>query len=481
MNEYENKYLDSTGVKHLWDKAGKLYVKQEDGKGLSEENYSAEEKEKLAGLENYELPTASDDKLGGIKIGEGLKIDEDGVVHIVYNPETPVDWDVIEDTPTTLEGYGITDAATKDELEDVKTAITRVYKYKGSVNTVADLDLIAIKDNGDTYDVKEDGTNYAWNEDESRWDALGTTVKIEALSNYELDIITGSASSEKALQDLIAEGGDVELGANITLTEPLTVSKDTVLDLNGFKLGGNLNGYALVADKAKLTLKNGVIQTTKRIASADNGGEVVIQSGTYTSGDVAFAATGEGSKVVFVNGELTAQEGGIGAFDKGEIEVKGGTITGIDNFAVFTNGTAGRGGNKITIDGGELVGNITSANYEACGIYIANNDTLVVNGGTIKANGGCGILMRAGNVTINGGEVIATTGSHVPGWVGDNKVKMSASAVIYHESANYPGKAGMSLTINDGVFVGADHSVEVLSNETTPNVHINGGQFTPPV
>jgi hypothetical protein len=191
------------------------------------------------------------------------------------------------------------------------------------------------------------------------------------------------------------------------------------------------------------------------------------------------SALGEGSKVTFNGGELTAVEGGIGAFDKGSIEVNGGKITGTDNFPLFTNGTAGRGGNTIVFNDGELVGNITSNGYEACGVYIANNDTFVMNGGKIKANNGCGLLMRAGNVTINGGEIECTSGDHVPGYVGDAKTKMSASAVIYHETANYPGKAGMSLTITGGKFTGADKSVEILSNEAEPNVHISGGEFHP--
>jgi hypothetical protein len=191
---------------------------------------------------------------------------------------------------------------------------------------------------------------------------------------------------------------------------------------------------------------------------------------------------GEGSKITFDGGELTAVEGGIGAFDKGEIVINGGKIKGTDNFPVFTNGSAGRGGNTITINGGEFEGNITSAGYESCCVYIANNDTLVVNGGKFVSTDGCGILMRAGNVTINDCEIIAgkkDSDSHSPGFVGDNKTAMSASAVIYHESANYPGKAGMSLTIHGGTFVGADHALEVLSNEATPNVTVDGGEFTP--
>ena len=482
MSEYANKYLDSAGVKHLWDKAASIYVKQESGKGLSDENYTAEEKEKLEGLENYELPAASNDGLGGIKIGAGLAIDANGVAHTVYNPEMPVEWDIIEDKPSTLEGYGITDAATKEELEAVEEKVSKVYKYCGKVATKADLDEIENPNNGDVYDVEEDGMNYAWNAEEERWDNLGAMFSIESLSNYELDIITGSASSEAALRELISEGGDVSLGSNLALTEPLSVTKDTELDLNGFTLSGNVSGYALVANGAKLTLKGGNVNLNKRVAQAENGGEVIVEDGIYQSGDVAFAAQGAGSKITFNGGDLTAVEGGIGAFDRGEIEINGGKITGTDNFPVFTNGTNGRGGNKITINGGEFIGNITSNGYESCCVYVANNDTVEINGGRFVSTDGCGILMRAGNVVINDAEIIAgkkDSGSHSPGWVGDNKTQMSASAVIYHESANYPGKPGMSLEINGGTFVGADHAVEVLSNEATPNVTINGGEFTP--
>ena len=477
-----NKYLDSNGVKYLWDKAAGIYVRQEEGKGLSEENYSLNEKEKLAGLENYVLPAASTQTLGGIKAGAGIEIDPDGTAHTVYNPQMPVDWDIIEDTPTTLEGYGITDAATKEELEAVEEKVTKVYKYKGQVPTVADLENIANPDNGDVYDVEEDGTNYAWNEDEERWDNLGSIIKIEALSDYEIDIITGSASSEAALRTLLSEGGQVELGANLSLTAQVAITNDTVLDLGGYTLSSNVESYMFVANNATLTIQNGNVNAGRRVAQAENGGEIIVKSGNYQSGDVAFASLGEGSKVTFDGGSLVAVEGGIGAFDKGGIEINGGFIKGTDNFPVFTNGTAGRGGNTITINGGEFEGNITSNGYESCCVYVANNDTLVVNGGRFVSTDGCGILMRAGNVTINDCEIIAgkkDSESHSPGWVGDNKTKMSASAVIYHESANYPGKAGMSLEINGGTFVGADHALEVLSNEATPNVTVNGGEFTP--
>ena len=477
-----NKYLNAAGVKYLWDKITHLYVRKEEGKDLSSNDYTTEEKNKLAELENYELPAASENELGGIIVGAGLAVDSQGVVHTVYNPEMPVDWDIIEDTPTTLSGYGITDAATKTELEEVKTAIAGVYKYKGTVQTIEDLENIVNPQNGDIYDVEEDGANYAWNAAENRWDCLGSIINIEGISNDELDIIIGCASSEAALRQLFAQGGNIELGANVDITSSISVTKNTVLNLNNYTLSGNMNGYLFVADGAKLTFENGHINSGKRIASAENGGEIRIKNGSYTSGDVAFASLGSNSKVVVDGGTITGQEGCIGAFDGSEIIINNGDIISLDNAAIFTSSTIERGQNIIEINGGQITGNVDSSNYESCCLFIANNDTVEINGGTFISTDGCGILMRGGTVLINTCEVTANKNaqnSHSPGKIGNNTTLMSASAVIYHESADYPGKFGMSLTINNGVFVGADHAVEIISNEAEPNVYINGGSFTP--
>ena len=43
-------------------------------------SYTTEEQTKLAGLENYTLPIASADTLGGVKVGDGLSIDQDGIL-----------------------------------------------------------------------------------------------------------------------------------------------------------------------------------------------------------------------------------------------------------------------------------------------------------------------------------------------------------------------------------------------------------------
>ena len=109
-----------------------------------------------------------------------------------------------------------------------------------------------------------------------------------------------------------------------------------------------------------------------------------------------------------------------------------------------TNGTVKPGNdmghNTITINGGVFNGGIQSAGYVACGIYVANSDTVVVNGGTFNVTNGCGILARSGNTTVGADVVFNVTGDGTTGKVGDSQVTVPAGAVlVYDLAANYPG------------------------------------------
>lgn len=67
-----------------------------------------------------------------------------------------------------------------------KTDIAAVYKYKGTVEAVANLPTA---DNvvGDVWNVEETDMNYGWTG--SAWDPLGQPFQIEAISNAEIDAI----------------------------------------------------------------------------------------------------------------------------------------------------------------------------------------------------------------------------------------------------------------------------------------------------
>lgn len=275
--------------------------------------------------------------------------------------------------------------------------------------------------------------------------------------------------------------------SDLNLTKQYAISSDIQIDLNGHSMSATLSRPLFAVNAGKMTLKGpGSISNNSDCAIAQNGGSIEVNGGSYTSSTSSPFDALRGGSIVFNSGEATGREGAICApSGNGSIEVNGGHLTGLDNFAIATNGSSGRGGNTIVINDGLLEGNIKSAGYEAIGVYIANSDTFVMNGGKIMAHGGTGLCMRAGDVTINGGEIVATNVDKNGNIVADGKIAddptimTGCSAVIYHESANYPGKAGMKLTVKGGTITGIDHSIQVLSNETEPKVFVNGGTFTP--
>ena len=78
-------YVDKSGATYLVGKLKELLggkVDKEDGKGLSANDYTNEEKQKLAGLENYTLPAATEDALGGVKSGGDISVNSSGTVTV---------------------------------------------------------------------------------------------------------------------------------------------------------------------------------------------------------------------------------------------------------------------------------------------------------------------------------------------------------------------------------------------------------------
>lgn len=168
-----SKYLDSNGLLYLWGKIKSGFVAKVEGKGLSANDYTDADKEKLAGLNNYTLPAASAETLGGVKVGAGLAINEGVLSATGGGTADSVDWSNIQNKP---------DIALKSDL-------TSLYRYKGSVTNFASLPT---EDNavGDVWNVEATGMNYAWTGE--TWDALGETFEIASITNEEIDtIVTG--------------------------------------------------------------------------------------------------------------------------------------------------------------------------------------------------------------------------------------------------------------------------------------------------
>lgn len=122
------------------------------GKGLSTNDYTTAEKEKLA----------------GIAAGAEVNVQSD------WNATTGDA--AILNKPTTLAGYGITDAMTASEIESaINTAITSVFSYKGTKATVSALPSSG-NTVGDVWHVTADGGEYVWNG--TAWQELGSAIDL---------------------------------------------------------------------------------------------------------------------------------------------------------------------------------------------------------------------------------------------------------------------------------------------------------------
>lgn len=167
------------------------FVAKEEGKVLSSNDFTNDQKEKLEGLENYVLPQASAEVAGGIKVGAGLSITEDGILSATGGGTADaVEWDNVVGKPTDLLQAG--DVYSKEEID---AKVNAVYKFKGSVEG-----LVALPTEGNTlgdvYNLQDTGMNVAW--DGSKWDYLGIDVDLSGYVQAE-DLIEATDEQIDAL------------------------------------------------------------------------------------------------------------------------------------------------------------------------------------------------------------------------------------------------------------------------------------------
>lgn len=191
------------------------------------------------------------------------------------------------DKATTLAGYGITDAYTKEEIN---TKFGSVYHVKGSVATYDDLPEDAGV--GDVYNILDSGSNYVWTGTE--WDKLSETVDLS-------DYVTKSDLEEK--QDKLTAGANISIVDNVissTAQESFfrgryadwanvpTNSTSYPADLHGDKTPTQ-GDYIVVLDSSSYTSDDFIEKFTfqwlgqaeGRVKITYNGVETIYGDGTY--------------------------------------------------------------------------------------------------------------------------------------------------------------------------------------------------------
>lgn len=223
------KYLDNDGLLYLWQKIKNVFASKDalndkvdkvTGKGLSTNDYTTDEKNKLNGIQDGAQvnPQITVDGTSREILRYFLN-DNNGVLVMAYSDTSPdggiiavplasTAQEAIQSLSNALagkvdaeDGKGLSTndytTAEKNKLSAfgaastyaLKTDITNMYKYKGSVATVSALPSSG-NTTGDVYNVESSGMNYAW--DGTAWDALGEIFTITSISNGDIDTIVAS-------------------------------------------------------------------------------------------------------------------------------------------------------------------------------------------------------------------------------------------------------------------------------------------------
>ncbi|HAE07311.1 MAG TPA: hypothetical protein DCG20_03430 [Prevotella sp.] len=248
---------------------------------------------------------------------------------------------------------------------------------------------------------------------------------------------------------------------------------------------------------------SGTLELTGSIR-AYNGAGINVTSGTVVSTQgVALFAVGDetGQKditsyVKITGGYVKAQEFGVSPQGRGaSVTVNGfAVIESLDNAAVAGNGTNSpeekRGGTSITISGKcWLIGRIQSPGYAACGIYHPQQGILTIKYSrgipNIVAVNGAGIVMRGGTLDYRAGNIIATGDANFVGKVGDSRVVVGTSGIVYDRDCDYYDAANVKINISDNSgtkqVVGAKAAIQVINDKAqdiSGVIDIQGGTFS---
>lgn len=278
------------------------------------------------------------------------------------------------------------------------------------------------------------------------------------------------------------------------------VTKNVTLDLNGKNLTFS---YITASKGGNLTIKDSGTGGTYNGTGANysvyvkRGGIFNLESGTLTNSSTA---TGTSNVVVRVEGGPATMPAASTANIKGgkieskgtpvfvrdpgaTVNVSGGELVGNGLACIAGNGSEGMGGTSINISGGTLTAKPYDDTSAACGIYHPNEGTLKITGGTINVTGGVGVLMRGGQMDMTGGVINALGDISKTGTVGDSRVVVTSSGVIFDRDANYPAVATAKVNISGSSKVnGAKQAIELINENKAADaetaITVTGGTYS---
>ncbi len=249
----------------------------------------------------------------------------------------------------------------------------------------------------------------------------------------------GTEVSSSNIASAVANGGKVVLSEDVTLSDTLTIAKETIIDLNGKTLANTADKYTIQVEKgAKLTIKGGTVKNDKDVGSSliDNFGTLIIIDGTFTGSGSTIVKNESGATLTINGGTFTLnnpEKGNNTILNCGYAVINDGSFTSAGGAAAynFVNKEADNVGKcTLVINGGkfESTMNITASSYAVAnmgGVLEVTNGEFVSNticvystatiinkqnivpktvfhgGSTIESKNSSAIYCTAGSIYIN--------------------------------------------------------------------------------
>ena len=248
------------------------------------------------------------------------------------------------------------------------------------------------------------------------------------------------ALDEDSFKDAVAEGGEIELGDDIVISEALEIAEgvEVKLDLNGKTVRSNGDAQCVIMNNGTLVISGDGTLVSESTNAVRNFGELTINGGTYTS-EISYAINNQGGSVT-VNSATADSVGGI-----------------------YTSQ------GSVVIEAGTFMADDTSASYRKT-LY-ADNSEVTINGGTFYHYGNTSVIGSSGSsvVKVNGGEIIGGTGYVIEHFSGGT-IEINDGSIT-----------GIVRFINNGVTKITGGNINFIKNGTYYNngtITVSGGTYS---
>lgn len=290
-------------------------------------------------------------------------------------------------------------------------------------------------------------------------DAGDITMSTEHFSLYAVQLLSATEIDIDGSQlGNIANGGTFRLTSDATWSEPIIITKDTVLDLNGRGVYYQGTGsFLVVQNGATLTIQD---SSEVSVSESDASGDLYGNAASLT-----FADNGSQPSMLtyYVTESSPSDTGTSETLKKYEVSPKG-----------FIVGTAT--GTIVTVNSGgtfHLDGGLLTRKSNGDGHIISNNGTLNLTGGYVaggNSSGWGGGVYSNGTVSMTGGVIAANSGNSGGGmFVDGGSFTMDGGIISGNKTHAYIGEAGNpNYALGGGIFA-KNATVTINSGYITNN------------